>query len=136
MNNSLAHKSENVYNLNDILIRDHDVRTYFMGPHKILHFAGSGHPRILELWGGNLLSRDPLNIVHFCIRQYLYWTNYEDTFLTKIINCKGACSLSTFSMEKPGLGYSFQTFRTHREGRRELERNMDLLIWLTRELSH
>ena len=56
---SLAHKSENVYNLSDILIRDHDVRTYFTGPHKILHFAGSGHRRILELWGGNLLSRDP-----------------------------------------------------------------------------
>ena len=50
----LAHKSENVYNLSDILIRDH-----FTGPHKILHFAGSGHRRILELWGGNLLSRDP-----------------------------------------------------------------------------
>ena len=30
--------------------------------------------------------------------------NYEDTFLTKIMNCKGTCSLSTFSMEKPGLG--------------------------------
>ena len=43
----------------DILIRDHDVRTYFTGPHKILHFAGSGHRRILELWGGSLLSRDP-----------------------------------------------------------------------------
>ena len=43
---SLAHKSENVYNLSDILIRDQDVRTYFTGPHgrgKILHFAGSGH---------------------------------------------------------------------------------------------
>ena len=43
---SLARKSENVYNLSDILIRDHDVRTYFTGPHgrgKILHFAGSGH---------------------------------------------------------------------------------------------
>ena len=43
---SLAHKSENVYNLSDILIRDHDVRTYFTGPHgrrKILHFVGSGH---------------------------------------------------------------------------------------------
>ena len=48
--NSLAHKSENVYNLSDILIREHDVRMYFMGPHKILHFAGSGHRRILELW--------------------------------------------------------------------------------------
>ena len=56
---SLAHKSENVYNLSDILILDHDVRTFFMGPHKILHFAGSGHRMILELWGGNLLSRDP-----------------------------------------------------------------------------
>ena len=56
---SLGHKSENVHNLSDILIRDHDVRTYFTGPHKILHFAGSGHRRILELWGGNLLSRDP-----------------------------------------------------------------------------
>ena len=46
---SLAHKSENVYNLSDILIRDHDVRTYFTGPQshgKILHFAGSGHRRI------------------------------------------------------------------------------------------
>ena len=43
---SLAHKSKNVCNLSDILIRDHDVRTYFTGPHgrgKILHFAGSGH---------------------------------------------------------------------------------------------
>ena len=60
--NSLAHKSENVYNLSDILIRDHDVRTYFTGLHghgKILHFAGSGHHRILKLWGGNLLSQDP-----------------------------------------------------------------------------
>ena len=56
---SLAHKSENIYNLSDILIRDHDVKTYFTGPHKILHFAGSGHRRILELRGGNLLSRDP-----------------------------------------------------------------------------
>ena len=43
----------------DILIRYHDVRMYFTGPHKILHFAGSGHRRILELWGGNLLSQDP-----------------------------------------------------------------------------
>ena len=37
---------KNVYNLSDILIRDHDVRTYFTGPHshgKIFHFAGSGH---------------------------------------------------------------------------------------------
>ena len=57
--NSLAHKSENVYNLSDILILDHNVRTYFMDPHKIVHFAGSGHRRILKLWGGNLLSRDP-----------------------------------------------------------------------------
>ena len=60
--NSLAHKSENVYSLSDILIRDHDVRTYLTGPHrrgKILHFAGSFHRRILKLWGGNLLSRDP-----------------------------------------------------------------------------
>ena len=56
---SLAHKSENVYNLSDILIRGHDVKTYFTGPHKILHFAGSGHRRILELRGGNLPSRDP-----------------------------------------------------------------------------
>ena len=43
---SLAHKSKNVYNLSDILIRDHDVGTYFTGPHshgKIFHFAGSGH---------------------------------------------------------------------------------------------
>ena len=58
---SLAHKSENVYDLSDILIRGHDVRTYFTGPHgrgKMLHFAGSGHRRILKLWGGNLLSRD------------------------------------------------------------------------------
>ena len=59
---SLAHKSKNVYNLSDIWIRDDDVRTYFTGPHsygKIFHFAGSGHRRILELWGGSLLSRDP-----------------------------------------------------------------------------
>ena len=56
---SLAHKSENVYNLSDILILNHDVRTYFTGPNKILHFAGSGHRMILKLWGGNLLSRDP-----------------------------------------------------------------------------
>ena len=59
---SLAHKSKNVYNLSDIWIRDHDVKTYFTGPHghgKIFHFAGSGHRRILELWGGNLLSGDP-----------------------------------------------------------------------------
>ena len=59
---SLAHKSENVYNLSDILTRDHDVRTYFTGPHglsKILHFAGSGHHRIFKLCGGNLLSQDP-----------------------------------------------------------------------------
>ena len=50
---SLAHKSENVYNLSDILIQDHDVRAYFTGPHgrgNILHFAGSGHRRILKLW--------------------------------------------------------------------------------------
>ena len=50
---SLAHKSENVYNLSDILIPDHDVRAYFTGPHdrgNILHFAGSGHRRILKLW--------------------------------------------------------------------------------------
>ena len=59
---SLAHKSENVYTLSDFSIRDHDVRTYFTGPQgrgKIFHFAGSGHRRILELWGGSLLSRDP-----------------------------------------------------------------------------
>ena len=56
---SLAHKSENVYNLSDILILDHDVRTYFTDPDKIVHFAGSGHRRILKLWGGNLLSQDP-----------------------------------------------------------------------------
>ena len=56
--NSLTHKSENVYNLSDILILDHDVRTYFTDP-DIVHFAGSGHRRILKLWGGNLLSRDP-----------------------------------------------------------------------------
>ena len=59
---SLAHKSENVYNLSDILIRDHDVRTYFTGPHglsKILHFAGSRHRRVFKLWAGNLLSHDP-----------------------------------------------------------------------------
>ena len=62
LNASLAHKSENVYNLSDILIRDHDVRTYFTGQHsrgKILYFAGSGHRKILKLWGGSLLSRDP-----------------------------------------------------------------------------
>ena len=60
--NSSAHKPENVCSLSDILIRDLDVRTYFTGRHgsgKILHFAGSGHHRILELLGGNLLSRDP-----------------------------------------------------------------------------
>ena len=55
--------------------------------------------------------------------------------LWTVVLCKGACSLTTFSMEKPGLGCALQTFPTHREGRRELERNMDLLIWLTRELS-
>ena len=101
---SLAHKSENVHNLNDILILDHDVRTYFTGPHKIVHFAGLGHRRIFKLWGGNLLSRDPYNVVQFCIIQHLYWTNDEDTFLTKIMNCKGTSSLSAFSIEKPGLG--------------------------------
>ena len=59
---SLAHKSENVKNLSDILIRDHDVKMYFTGPHgrgKIWDFPGSGHRRILKLWAGNLLSRDP-----------------------------------------------------------------------------
>ena len=38
--------------------------------------------------------------------------NYEDKFLTKIMNCKGACSLSTFSMEKPGLGFTPTTKQT------------------------
>ena len=44
------------HNLSDILIRDYDVKTYFTVCGKILHFAGSGHCRILKLWGGNLLS--------------------------------------------------------------------------------
>ena len=42
-----------------LLNAGHDVRMYFTGPHscgKIFHFAGSGHRRILELWGGILLS--------------------------------------------------------------------------------
>ena len=25
--------------------------------------------------------------LQFCTRQHLYWANYEDTFLTKIMNC-------------------------------------------------
>ena len=71
---SLAHKSENVYNLSDILIRDHDVKTYFTGPHKILHFAGSGHRRILELRGGNPeILRISYNFVqdNICIGQIM-----------------------------------------------------------------
>ena len=36
---SLAHKSENGYNLSDILIRDHDVRTYFTGPLAVAKFC-------------------------------------------------------------------------------------------------
>ena len=68
---SLAHKSEKVCNLNVLLNWDYDVKMYFTGPHsrgRNFHFARSGHLRILELWGGSLLSRDPLQMVQFCIR--------------------------------------------------------------------
>ena len=34
----------------------------------------------------------------------------KTTFLTKIVNCKGTCSLNTFSMEKPALGIPFKHF--------------------------
>ena len=73
---SLAHKSENVYNLSDILIRDHDVRTYFTDPHgrgKILHFAGSGHRSCGEATCYPEILRIPYNFVQdiICIGQIM-----------------------------------------------------------------
>ena len=73
-------------------MRDHDVRTYFTGPHslgKIFHFAGAGHRRILELWGGSLLSRDPSNIVHFV----------SDNNLRREVSDKNRLAFSTFSVK-------------------------------------
>ena len=55
-----------------------------MGLHghgKIFHFAGSGHRRISRAVGRQPAIPRSLEYLYICIG------HYEDTFLTKIMNC-------------------------------------------------
>ena len=99
------------YNVSDIWIRDHDVRIYFMGLHghgKIFHFAGTGHRRILELWGGSLLSRESENIVTI-----LYKATFVLGKLWRHVSDKNYELLYSVKAHVP----------TYREGRKEMGMN-------------